>query len=224
MPVSASKTPATLEPPHCPVTPGPTPSGAQQDPRPGLTSGFHTGPGALCTGPPPQPCHRVPHPGTGPAPGEDHLRAGAEAEAKAWARRCTAHRGRGRPGAVCAHSSAAANERRRGRATHTAPTAAEEQVAGASLRESRACDSCRCPPGSQGRMARWGGWEGRNTVTGQAACLPTHRRQTGQPVPGGPSPASSRCRLPRPTEAPWTHLAPGLWQQGALQRGSTLAE
>lgn len=171
---------------------------------------------------PPQPCHRVLHPGTGPVPGEDHLRA----EAEAWARRCPAHTTGAEGGqGWCARARLLLLIKGDEVGLPTrAPTVAEDQVVRASLRESRTCDSCRCLPGSQGRMARRVGWEGRNTVTGQAACLPTHRLQTGQPVPGVPSPASLRCRLPRPAEAPWTHLAPGLWQQRALQRGSTLAE
>lgn len=71
----------------------------------------------------------------------------------------------------------------------------------ASLGESRTCDSCRWLPGSQGRRAgRADGPAGKegSSVTGQAVCLPTHcRRQTGQPVPRGPSPASWRYPLPR---------------------------
>lgn len=78
---------------------------------------------------------------------------------------------------------------------------AEGPVARASLGESRTCDSCRCLPGSQGRRARQAdgpaGKEG-SSVTGQAVCLPTHcHRQTNQPAPRGPSPASWRCPLPR---------------------------
>lgn len=76
---------------------------------------------------------------------------------------------------------------------------AEGPVALASLGESRTCDSCRWLPGSQGRRAgRADGPAGKegSSVTGQA--LPTHcRRQTGQPVPRGPSPASWRYPLPR---------------------------
>lgn len=113
VPVSASKTLATLEPPHPLVTPEPTPSGTQQDPEPGRTSGLHAGAGAVCTGPPPaalpprpasrdRPRTRGGPPQTRPRPGPGGTRP----------------TGRGWSEVACARSSPAAKNGRRGRATH----------------------------------------------------------------------------------------------------------
>ena len=122
-PAAAPCVPSQLprpQPPRSPlttlVTPGPTPSGAQQDPRPGLTSGFHAGPGALCTGPPPA---ALP---PGPASRDRPRARGGPPQGRGrglgQAVPGPHHRGRGWSGVVCVRSSAAANKRRRGRATH----------------------------------------------------------------------------------------------------------